>query len=161
MSDDIVARLRQWAPCWTDSDQISIDPRTAADEIERPRRNPACAPHQRSTQFCAEAVDAQRGFETLQAQLGKNAIALAATLRELRKVETECSMLRVECGILERNAETTYENHKRIVAELTAERDEARREVCRNEVHHLPTMADPCREAKRRGWDCFKEERNA
>jgi hypothetical protein len=38
------------------------------------------------------------------------------------------------------------------------ERDEARREVCRNEANHLPTMADPRREAKRRGWDCFKED---
>ena len=40
---------------------------------------------------------------------------------------------------------------------LVKERDEARREVCRNEANHLPTMADPRREAKRRGWDCFKE----
>ena len=38
------------------------------------------------------------------------------------------------------------------------ERDEARREVCRNEANHLPTMVDPRREAQRRGWDCFKQE---
>jgi hypothetical protein len=43
-------------------------------------------------------------------------------------------------------------------AELTRERDEARREVCNNEANHLPTMSDPYREAKRRGWDCFKEK---
>ena len=43
------------------------------------------------------------------------------------------------------------------IAELIKERDEARREICRNEANHLPTMADPLREAKRRGWDCFKE----
>jgi hypothetical protein len=48
------------------------------------------------------------------------------------------------------------------IVRLTAERDEARQEVCRNEANHLPTMADPHREAARRGWDCFKkEERNA
>ena len=52
------------------------------------------------------------------------------------------------------------------IVRLTAERDEARREVCRNEANHLPTMADPHREAARRGWDCFTpkvtmEERNA
>ena len=41
---------------------------------------------------------------------------------------------------------------------LRAERDEARRELCRNEANHLPTMADPHREARRRGWDCFKED---
>ncbi len=44
------------------------------------------------------------------------------------------------------------------IVRLTAERDEARREVCRNEANHLPTMADPRREAARRGWDCFKKE---
>jgi hypothetical protein len=47
------------------------------------------------------------------------------------------------------------------IVRLTAERDEARREVCRNEANHLPTMADPRREAARRGWDCFKEDGNA
>ena len=45
-----------------------------------------------------------------------------------------------------------------IVDTLRAERDEARQEVCRNEANHMPTMADPRREAKRRGWDCFKQE---
>lgn len=47
-----------------------------------------------------------------------------------------------------------------LVAEIETvrdERDDARREVCMNEAKHLPTMADPRREAKRRGWDCFKE----
>ena len=37
------------------------------------------------------------------------------------------------------------------------ERDEARIEVCMNEANHLPTMADPHREAARRGWDCFEK----
>jgi hypothetical protein len=45
-----------------------------------------------------------------------------------------------------------------MIKTLRTERDEARREVCRNEANHLPTMADPRREAKRRGWDCFKED---
>jgi hypothetical protein len=45
-----------------------------------------------------------------------------------------------------------------VIASLRAERDEARREVCRNEANHLPTMADPRREAARRGWNCFKED---
>lgn len=44
------------------------------------------------------------------------------------------------------------------IERLRTERDEARREVCNNEANHLPTMADPRREAKRRGWDCFKEK---
>ena len=45
----------------------------------------------------------------------------------------------------------------RMANKLTNERDEARRQVCNNEAKHLPTMADPNREAERRGWDCFKE----
>ena len=39
------------------------------------------------------------------------------------------------------------------------ERDEARREVLMNEANHLPTMSDPFREAKRRGWDCLESRR--
>jgi hypothetical protein len=42
---------------------------------------------------------------------------------------------------------------------LTEERDEARREVLTNEANHLPTMSDPYREAKRRGWDCLEPRR--
>jgi hypothetical protein len=45
-----------------------------------------------------------------------------------------------------------------MVKHYVEERDEARREVCNNEAEHLPTMADPHMQAKRRGWDCFKEK---
>jgi len=76
--------------------------RDAADEIERLRRNTGCARNQRFTQFCAEALDAQRDVETLKAELVRNADEFRETLTELRqRVET-----------------------------LTAERDEARRMVC-------------------------------
>ena len=45
---------------------------------------------------------------------------------------------------------------------LTAERDEARREVCNmNETGLRMNESDKKREAKRRGWDCFKESTNA
>jgi hypothetical protein len=40
------------------------------------------------------------------------------------------------------------------VQHYVAERDEARREVCRFAGNHLPTMRI---EAVWRGWDCFKE----
>ena len=44
---------------------------------------------------------------------------------------------------------------------LTAERDEARREVCNmNETGLRMNESDKKREAKRRGWDCFKEDTN-
>jgi hypothetical protein len=58
---------------------------------------------------------------------------------ELRKAETECSMLRVECGV------------------IASERDEARRVYCN-------AMTDHCEEhearqiAQEQGWDCFKED---
>ena len=104
--------------------------------------------------------------------------------RELRKAETESSMLRIECGVLEKNAEMTYENHQRIVKELTAERDEARRYSCDLEARIImleedrrdtsnnfgtnpcseiilpdyPLARDPKEIAKRKGWDCYKEE---
>ena len=46
-------------------------------------------------------------------------------------------------------------------ATLTAERDEARREVCSmNETGLRMNESDKTREANRRGWDCFKENTN-
>jgi len=56
--------------------------------------------------------------------------------------------------IMMRNQELIMENQK-----LREERDEARREVLMNEANHLPTMSDPFREAKRRGWDCLEPRR--
>ena len=38
------------------------------------------------------------------------------------------------------------------------ERDEARMEVCINEAVHFPNTIDPRLDAKRRGWDCFKND---
>jgi hypothetical protein len=61
MSDDIVARLHRHR-CVTGMRTVMDD---AADEIERLRRNTGCARDQRSTQFCAEALDAQREIERL------------------------------------------------------------------------------------------------
>jgi hypothetical protein len=66
---DIVDRLRSWGPMWRPQDQISIDMNDAADEIQRLRRNIGCARDQRSTQYCAEALDAQREMERLRAEL--------------------------------------------------------------------------------------------
>jgi hypothetical protein len=54
--------------------------------------------------------------------------------RELRRAETESSMLRVECGV------------------IAKERDEARREVC---THEADTAEDQRQYAAQRGWDCF------
>jgi hypothetical protein len=69
--------------------------------------------------------------------------------RELRAAETECSMLRVECGV------------------IAKERDEARRMYCEEVEHHHETVwNDGERDFKplpaldvaiSKGWDCFKE----
>jgi hypothetical protein len=64
VTEDIVALLRRHR-CMTGMRTVIDD---AADEIERLRRNVGCARNQRSTQFCAEALDAQREIETLRAE---------------------------------------------------------------------------------------------
>jgi chromosome segregation ATPase len=58
--------------------------------------------------------------------------------RELRAAETECSMLRVECGV------------------IAKERDEARRELSRN---LMGPYGDEYKYANHRGWDCFKDHK--
>ena len=48
------------------------------------------------------------------------------------------------------------------IMRLREERDEARREVCRDEAFR-PSPSPPCtanQVADRRGWDCFKENIN-
>ena len=48
------------------------------------------------------------------------------------------------------------------ITRLQRERDEARREVCRDEAFR-PSPSPPCtanQVADRRGWDCFKENTN-
>jgi hypothetical protein len=61
---------------------------------------------------------------------------------ELRKAETESSMLRVECGV------------------IAAERDEARRHLCDLYVKGQPSSSNMTDQdyAAELGWDCFKED---
>lgn len=55
--------------------------------------------------------------------------------------------------------EHSARNAERDMATLRAERDEARREVCSmNETGLRMNESDKKREAKRRAWDCFKED---
>ena len=55
---------------------------------------------------------------------------------------------------IERDKESADE-----IEQLRKERDEARREVCgMNESGLRMNDSDKQREAKRRGWDCFKEK---
>ena len=77
MSDDIVTRLRFREL----GDYSVLLCEEAADEIERLRRNTGCARNQRSTQFCAEALDAQREVERLRAERDE-AVREAAQARQ-------------------------------------------------------------------------------
>jgi hypothetical protein len=77
MSDDIVTRLHRHR-CVTGIRTVIDD---AADEIERLRRNVGCARNQRSTQFCAEALDAQREVARLTAERDE-AVREAAQARQ-------------------------------------------------------------------------------
>jgi len=66
---------------------------------------------------------------------------------------------------LRRNAAFNYKDTYIAAADeierLRKERDEARREVCSmNETGLRMNASDKKREAKRRGWDCFKEKTN-
>ena len=68
MSDDIVTRLRFLLGKCNTAPAMAVwsrELREAADEIERLRRNTGCARDQRSTQFCHEALDAQRDSKQL------------------------------------------------------------------------------------------------
>jgi hypothetical protein len=68
-------------------------------------------------------------------------------------------LLDMNADIIAMSKEAVFQRDelRKEVKKLRDERDEARRELCRNEANHLPTMADPHREARRRGWNCFKE----
>ena len=46
------------------------------------------------------------------------------------------------------------------IERLRAERDEARREICDKVSAYSPSVTAK-QWARERGWDCFKEERNA
>jgi uncharacterized coiled-coil DUF342 family protein len=135
MSDDIVKRLRRREL----GDYSVLLCEEAADEIERLRRNTGCARNQRSTQFCAEAMDAQRDVETLKAELVRNADEFRETLTELRQ--------RVETFTAERELLRSTVTDCRIEIErLTAERDEARRELdsARQTIFQLRTKLAAC-----------------
>jgi hypothetical protein len=131
MNDDIVTRLRGAADRKYGCGCVKCE---AAAEIERLRSNVGCARNQRSTQFCAEALDAQRDVETMKAELARNADECRETLTELRqRVET-----------------------------LTAERDEARRMFCRMMSNNSRLeFTTPEWFAEDEGWDCFKEPAHA
>jgi hypothetical protein len=67
------------------------------------------------------------------------------TLRRLQCSDAACGDLRIAMGA----KLAIYE-----IERLTAERDEARREVC---AHEADTAEDQRQYAEQRGWDCFQQ----
>lgn len=128
---------------------VELHCREAADEIERLReeRDEAQAKYERifkglegSCMSC-EPVGALN--QQMEQQINRLRKERDEMHRDLRKAETECSMLRIECGV------------------ITAERDEARREVCqRGSTSYPHDMKEVYEIADSRGWDCYKENTN-
>jgi hypothetical protein len=102
VDDDIVTQLRDMACCWRGNDPIAIELRQAADEIERLRRNTGCARNQRSTQFCAEALDAQQEVEKLRKELSEAHYDYGRLMTQMLRERDEAR--REVCEMLERDA---------------------------------------------------------
>ena len=144
MNDDIVTRLRRstWRDC--------IE---AADEIERLRRNIGCARNQHSTQFCAEALDAQREVETLKAEL----------VRKTEELQQQYRWHHLTTDAFAAEKEAIIREYRKV----QAERDEARRRVCDDSLRmgsvfrrvdgRTVECSTPQDVAQMMGWDCFKE----
>ena len=98
MDDDIVTRLRHWAKGAAEQEvQDVVDGLNyAADEIERLRRNTGCARNQRSTQFCAEALDAQRDAEKLRKELSEAHYDYRRLMTQMLRERDEARLLYCE-----------------------------------------------------------------
>jgi hypothetical protein len=96
IEEDIVDRLRSWGPMWRPQDQISIDMNHAADEIQRLRRNTGCARNQGTTQFCAEALDAQRDVEKLRKELSEARYDYRRLMTQMLRERDEARLLYCE-----------------------------------------------------------------
>jgi len=75
---------------------------TAAYEIQRLRRNTGCARNQRSTQFCAEALDAQQEVEKLRKELSEAHYDYRRLMTQMLRERDEAR--REVCEMLERDA---------------------------------------------------------
>jgi len=88
----------------------------------------------------------------------KRADLPADVLRDIGEAYAEIMHLRRELD----TSIAMFDMRSEKIIELTIERDEARREVCRDEAYR-PSPSPPCtanQVADRRGWDCFKENTN-
>lgn len=94
MQDDIVWQLRSMddrrlLPSFHHRTVVC----TAAYEIQRLRRNTGCARDQRSTQYCAEALDAQREVEKLRKELSEAHYDYGRLMRQMLRERDEARLL--------------------------------------------------------------------
>lgn len=136
MTDDIVARLRAWIPCYRADTDIAVDMAAAADEIERLRKELGQVSDADSwvSQVDAAHLDSLLNWCEFNAMDWHRALA---------RLVNDRARLRGE------------------VNRLRAERDEARREVCYltaelDMINHTSVTAESI--ALEYEWDCFKEE---
>lgn len=89
---------------------------------------------------------------------------IEAWRQAMQKAERDLAALRDQLEVEEsavNHLHTDRNNLRLEIERLLSERDEARREVCSmNETGLRMNERDKKREAKRRGWDCFKENIN-
>ncbi len=145
MGDDIVDRLRAWASGADEQgvQEVSDGLTFAAAEIERLRQD--------ADENARTLTETRRAVETLTTELEmwRDGNIMAESHRD-------------EIAQLERTAEVTYENHKRIVAELTAQRDKARQMYVNCSIRRRTQLQPPItsrERAKELGWaDCFPPE---
>ena len=83
----------------------------------------------------------------------------ADVLRDIGEAYAEIMRLRSDNNNLKEAHETVLKKWISHYKQAINERDEARREVCRDEAYR-PSPSPPCtanQVANRRGWDCFKD----
>jgi hypothetical protein len=149
---DIVTRLRS---VLHNDRSVELMNREAADEIERLReerdeaRRDVCD-MMHITGFLAGDYAASRGWDCFP-DMKRNVSEEVKNFRLIMERDYAAVVAQRDEARKDRAA------YRIEIDRLIGQRDEARRKVCNNESNHLPTMADPRREAERRGWDCFKE----
>lgn len=175
MSEDIVARLRKLdRDLLDDEDNITdfscVD--VAADEIERLRSQVEHHARDR-VEYCdawSKWIEENDGLDIAEwcrayadavpypNPDGPNIVLVIHSRLDARHRMAADEIERLRAVV---EAWMTYSSRaERDIETLRAERDEARREVCSmNETGLRMNESDKKREAKRRGWDCFKEER--
>jgi hypothetical protein len=136
-SDDIVTRLR--ITHHSDCKCVGCE---AAGEIERLR---------------AEiAIPRDEYAKTWQCVLDRiEVMDIASWLREYAKANDPSDFKSPIAASVISRTDAKYIEAAGEIERLRKERDEARREICRDESYNHKSGVTPCEVAEDRGWDCF------